>query len=72
MTYLVTRSASEFASLVNILENIRTSDDNYRPRTLFDFGSGMCTGLWAARHVFGKFSEAFFVDKSKHMNDLAR
>ena len=32
----------------------------------------MCTGLWSAAEVFGQFSEAFMVDKSIHMNDLAR
>ena len=28
--------------------------------------------MWAASEIFGQFSEAFMVDKSIHMNDLAR
>jgi len=72
VTYLVTRTAAEFASLVTIFRQIKDSDDKYQPRTLFDFGSGVGSGLWAAREVFGQFTEAFMVDSSKHMNDLAR
>jgi len=72
VTYLVTRSAAEFASLVTIFRQIKENDDKYKPRTLFDFGSGVGSGLWAAREVFGQFTEAFMVDSSKHMNDLAR
>ena len=40
ITYLVTRSAAEFASLVSIFNIIRDQDDSFQPRTLFDFGSG--------------------------------
>ena len=72
MTYLMSRSALEYATLVNIFSIIKDQDHSFQPRTLFDFGSGLCTGLWAAREVFGQFSEAFMVDKSIHMNDLAR
>ena len=72
MTYLISRSALEYATLVNIFSIIKDQDHSFQPRTLFDFGSGLCTGLWAAREVFGQFSEAFMVDKSIHMNDLAR
>ena len=72
LTYLVTRSAAEFASLVNIFKIIKEEDKNFKPRTLFDFGSGVCSSLWAGRDVFGHFSEGFFIDSSKHINDLAR
>ena len=40
LTYLVTNSAREFASLVNIFNIIKDQDENYKPRSLFDFGSG--------------------------------
>jgi len=72
LTYLLSRSASEFACLTNIFGQIKEKNPSYQPRTLFDCGSGVATGLWAAQHTFGKFSEAFLVDPSKHMNDLAR
>jgi hypothetical protein len=32
-------------------------EGSWRPRTLFDFGSGAATGYWAATEVFGKFNE---------------
>lgn len=40
LTYLVTNSAREYASLVNIFNIIKDQDENYKPRSLFDFGSG--------------------------------
>lgn len=68
----MTRTAAEFASLVNIFKNIKAEDNEFKPRTLFDFGSGVCSSLWAGREIFGHFSEGFFIDSSKHINDLAR
>lgn len=45
--------------------------NSYKPRTLFDFGSGVGTSVWAVKEVFGEMSEAFCVDSSKDMTDLA-
>eukprot|EP00092_Neocalanus_flemingeri_P070351 GFUD01086332.1.p1 GENE.GFUD01086332.1~~GFUD01086332.1.p1 ORF type:complete len:361 (+),score=103.66 GFUD01086332.1:173-1255(+) len=72
LTYLVTRAAAEFASLRNVFGQIKEKDPAFQPRTFFDFGSGVASGLWAARDIFGRLNEAFLVDHSKHMNDLAR
>ena len=72
LTYLVTRSAGEFASLKHIFREVKTNMPQYQPRTLFDFGSGLTTGLWAFKDTFGDLTEAFCVDPSKQMNDLAR
>ena len=72
LTYLLSRTAAEFASLTQVFSQIREKDPAFQPRTLFDFGSGVGSGLWAARDIFGKVTEAFLVDPSKHMNDLAR
>ena len=72
LTYLVTRSAGEFASLKHIFGEIQTNLPKFQPRTLFDFGSGLTTGLWAFKDTFGELTEAFCVDPSKEMNDLAR
>ena len=54
-------------------ENVTFQNHNtgFQPRTLFDFGSGIGTSLWAAKEVFGDISEAFCVDLSKDMTDLA-
>jgi len=72
LTYLVTRSAGEFATLKHIFGEIKINMPNFQPRTLFDFGSGVTTGLWAFKDTFGELTEAFCVDPSKEMNDLAR
>ena len=72
LTYLVTRSAGEFATLKHIFGEVKINLPDFQPRTLFDFGSGVTTGLWAFKDTFGELTEAFCVDPSKDMNDLAR
>ena len=72
ITYLVTRSAGEFATLKRIFNEIKNKNPQFQPRTLFDFGSGLTTGLWAFKDTFGAVTEAFCVDPSKEMNDLSR
>ena len=72
LTYLVGRTAAEFASLKCVFTQIQEKDPNFQPRTFFDFGSGVASGLWAVKDTFGRLNEAFLVDHSKHMNDLAR
>lgn len=72
ITYLVTKSAAEFATLMSIFSEVLKKYPSFQPRTLFDFGSGLTTGLWAFRESFGAETEAFCVDPSKEMNDLAR
>jgi hypothetical protein len=41
---------------------VRRQEGSWRPRTLFDFGSGAATGYWAATEVFGKFNEVSNLD----------
>jgi ribosomal protein RSM22 (predicted rRNA methylase) len=53
----VLRSSAEYAVLVNIFREIREQEKSWQPRTLFDFGSGVATGYWAASEVFGKLTE---------------
>jgi len=72
LTYLLTRTAAEFAALKYVFHQVGLKDPNFKPRTLFDYGSGVASGLWAVRDTFGNVTEAFLVDPSKHMNDLAR
>jgi len=70
--YLLSRSAAEYASLKTIFSEIRRKEPSFQPRTLYDFGSGIGTGLWAMKETFGKVTEAFCVDTSSAMNDIAR
>jgi len=72
LTYLLSRTAVEFAALKYVFEQISGKDPSFQPKTLFDFGSGVASGLWAVKDTFGHVSEAYLVDPSKHMNDLAR
>lgn len=72
LTYLLSRTAAEYATLSNIFKEIKRKEPSFQPRTLYDFGSGLGTGLWSLRDIFGEITEAFCVDTSSDMNDLAR
>lgn len=80
--YLLGRAAFDYATIHKIMMEIRDrtqqekSHENinlspFQPRTLFDFGSGVGTSVWAAKEIFGEISEAFCVDSSKDMTDMA-
>ena len=68
----MSRTAGELASLNYAFTQIKEKDPSFQPRTLFDFGSGVASGLWAFQDTFGRVNEAFLVDNSTEMNDLAR
>ncbi|CAK1550202.1 unnamed protein product [Leptosia nina] len=73
LQYLMTRAAPEYAILVRILNEIKRKLPDYKPRSFFDFGSGIGTGTWAVNHYWkGDIFEYFTVDTSQDMNDLAR
>jgi len=72
LVYLLSRSPAEFAGLTYIFNQIREKLPDFKPNSFFDFGSGVGTGLWAFRQIFGEVHEAFCVDPGKEMNDLAR
>ncbi|XP_045461777.1 methyltransferase-like protein 17, mitochondrial [Harmonia axyridis] len=72
LCYLVGRSAAEYAVLIKILSEIKLRNPDWKPLTLFDFGSGVGTVTWAANTIWPKsFTEYFNVDSSASMNDLA-
>lgn len=73
LQYLMIRAAPEYAILLRILDEIRVRHPDYKPRSFFDFGSGVGTGTWAMNTYWkGDIFEYFCVDTSAHMNDLAR
>ncbi|KAL0852782.1 hypothetical protein ABMA27_012589 [Loxostege sticticalis] len=73
LQYLMIRAAPEYAILVRILDEIKRKYPDYKPRSFFDFGSGVGTGTWAVNTLWkGDIFEYFCVDTSVHMNDLAR
>ncbi|KAI8426902.1 hypothetical protein MSG28_014572 [Choristoneura fumiferana] len=73
LQYLMSRSAPEYAVLVRLLDEIRKKYPDYKPRSFFDFGSGVGTGTWAINKYWKEdIFEYFCVDTSQNMHDLAR
>ncbi|KAF5270858.1 hypothetical protein FQA39_LY08303 [Lamprigera yunnana] len=73
LLYLIGRFAPEYAVLIKVLHEITIRDADFKPRSLFDFGSGVGTATWAAKHYWNKYLfEYFNVDSSADMNDLAQ
>lgn len=66
------RSAQEFSTVLRVFSEIAARNVNFRPRSYFDFGSGVGTGIWAASHLWKhSIYEYYLVDASRDMNDLA-
>lgn len=73
LQYLMSRAAPEYAVLVRVLDEINKFNPDYKPRSFFDFGSGVGTGTWAVNHFWkNDIFEYFCVDTSSTMHDLAR
>ncbi|XP_053618886.1 methyltransferase-like protein 17, mitochondrial [Plodia interpunctella] len=73
LQYLMARAAPEYAILVRVLDEIKKKDENFKPRSFFDFGSGVASGTWAVNTFWkGDIYEYFCVDTSQNMHDLAR
>ncbi|KAH8410266.1 hypothetical protein KR009_010236 [Drosophila setifemur] len=72
IVYAVTRGAQEYAVLKRVLTELAQRDEEFRPRSFFDFGSGIGTGIWVASelwrdHIF----EYYNVDRSREMNEIS-
>lgn len=46
VTYMVARVAQNYAVSRRILNEIKARDKDFKPQTLFDFGSGLGTVIW--------------------------
>lgn len=72
LVYAVGRAAKEYAVLLNILREIQHRDAEFKPRSYFDFGSGIGTGMWAASSLWkDSIFEYFNVDSSREMNEFS-
>lgn len=72
LVYLIGRSTAEYAVVMRIFQEIVKRDPNFIPRSYFDFGSGVGTGVWAAAELWkSSIFEYYCVDSSKYMNDLS-
>ncbi|TRY61681.1 hypothetical protein TCAL_01437 [Tigriopus californicus] len=70
--YLLARAPFDYSAVYRTMSEIKKREPDFQPRTIFDFGSGVGTCIWAANSLFGEMSEIFAVDPSSSMNDLAR
>lgn len=72
LVYLFGRAPQEYATLMRIFREIQKRDPSFQPRSFFDFGSGVGTGVWAASELWkSSIYEYYLVDSSKYMNDLS-
>ncbi|KAL2728796.1 hypothetical protein V1478_006428 [Vespula squamosa] len=70
--YVVGRSQYEYSVVYKVLNQIKSENVNFKPQTLFDFGSGIGTVIWAASQLWSdSLKEYFGVDSSAEMNDLS-
>ncbi|KAF7397691.1 hypothetical protein HZH68_008913 [Vespula germanica] len=72
LLYIVGRSQYEYSVVYKVLNQIKSKNINFKPQTLFDFGSGIGTVMWAASQLWSdSLKEYFGVDSSVEMNDLS-
>jgi len=78
-SYFLVKSAFDYAAIKMVLAEIKEESAHlaeqegvYKPRTLFDFGSGVGTSYWAVNEMFGYLDEAVFIDTSSQMHSLAK
>ncbi|KAG6804124.1 methyltransferase-like protein 17, mitochondrial [Apis mellifera caucasica] len=72
LAYLISRSIPEYSVLYKIFNEIVNCDKKFIPKTLFDYGSGTGTVMWAASQFWYKsIKEYYCVDVSRDMNELS-
>lgn len=72
IVYAVARGAQEYAVMKRVLTELAQRDENFRPRSFFDFGSGIGTGMWVASELWrDQIFEYYNVDKSREMNEIS-
>lgn len=70
--YLFGRGSKEYAAIKQVFHEIIKRDKEFKPRSFFDFGAGVGTGIWAASDCWkDTLFEYFLVDQSKEMNELS-
>lgn len=72
LQYMFGRSAQEYSTILRIFTELASRNRDFKPKSYFDFGSGIGTGCWAAAHLWRRsIFEYYMVDTSRDMNDLA-
>ncbi|XP_076112741.1 ribosome assembly protein METTL17, mitochondrial-like [Mytilus galloprovincialis] len=75
MKYMVARMAQNYAVLLQVLNEIWTRDPNYIPKSLYNYGSGLGSVIWAAQNNPDwqrDISQYYCVDPSVDINTIAR
>lgn len=72
IVYAVARAAQEYAVMKRVLTELQLRDEQFKPRSYIDFGSGIGTGMWVASELWrDSIFEYYNVDKSREMNELS-
>lgn len=72
-SYMAGRLPANLSALRYVFSEIRREEPDFEPKTLFDYGSGVGTTIWAADETWKRpFDEIFCVDLNENMNDLSR
>ncbi|XP_076649161.1 ribosome assembly protein METTL17, mitochondrial [Halictus rubicundus] len=72
LSYLISRSVAEYSVLYKIFNEIKTRDADFTPKSVFDFGSGVGTVMWATSNFWvNSIREYYCVDASVNMNELS-
>lgn len=72
IVYAVARGAQEYAVMKRVLTELAQRDEQFRPRSFFDFGSGVGTGMWVASELWrDQIFEYYNVDRSREMNEIS-
>ncbi|XP_014221473.1 methyltransferase-like protein 17, mitochondrial [Trichogramma pretiosum] len=69
--YMITRSVPEYAVLDTIFKEIQLRNPTFNPKSMFDFGSGVGSVLWAALERWNTINEYMGIDISADMCDLS-
>ncbi|XP_071958102.1 ribosome assembly protein METTL17, mitochondrial-like isoform X2 [Antedon mediterranea] len=72
VAYLMGRFAANYAAIYRAFNEIKQREPDFFPEAILDFGSGLCTSVWAAEATWdNKVKEYMCIDISKHMHAVA-
>ncbi|KAL8564212.1 hypothetical protein ACOMHN_017481 [Nucella lapillus] len=73
LLYLTAHLAHNYSVLLQCFTEISKRDADFHPRSVYNFGSGLGSSIWAANSVWSSaVFEHYCVDRSQDMNTVAR
>jgi len=70
LQYLIGMFGANYSVMLRLFREIQHRDNSFAPKSIFDFGSGLGTTIWAASDVWNSVKEFYCVDNSGPMIDL--